>query len=425
MKFIDLTIYKEILMTTEVSINLGDKAGLTILYAYPNNSEINETLAETLAYWLKQTIRRDGFEKQGVTLVVNKDDSNNFTMVLSGDESLKFQLERYQEIHDEFSHLGLNFYKNSLLSIMDDELWDPNKKDWRFLLPLGMPLMNMKAIQFFHFPTLRLLCNERDALNDPVPKRVEDFLELNGVDAEDTEQYMMMANSIPVAGPDDEGALVDDLVDKFRADFEQYDTDLINMLLKTAQNDSQQTLPIITWGKTTMEMFNNVFKTSLSYPNSVDTATIFEEKDTPVLSMAHPFSFFYKVQKEPEADSGITYPGTGVYQLTNDSSYGFNQAIEQNRRDIIGACWIETITAKPMSAKEAYSIAEKTWTDESKLTEIKKWLLYHGSMWVENGTTGRWEFKIPKEVLFGTDSFFNFGIDNFISNEAEYSTEQN
>ena len=74
-----------------------------------------------------------------------------------------------------------------------------------------------------------------------------------------------------------------------------------------------------------------------------------------------------------------------------------------------------------MSAKDAYSIAQKTWNDDSKLIDIKKWMLYHGTMWVENGTTGRWEFKLPKEVIFGTNSFFNFGIDNFIQNEAQYS----
>jgi len=396
-----------------ITINLGKKDDLAILYAFPNNDQIQETLGETVAYWLKQTIRRDGFEKQGVTVKVNEGDI--YTMVLAADKKLQSQLERYQEIHDEFSTLGLSFYREKLQAIMKDDLWDPNNKGWCFLLPLGMPLMNMKAIQFFHFPTLRLICNRRDALNDPVPRRVEDFLALNGVPEEDTEQYMMMANSIPVAGPDDEGYLVDELVDKFRSEFEEYDLALINMLLKNTQNNDMHTLPIVTWGTTTRQMFNNVFKTDLAQPNSVDMATIFEGKQTPVLSLAHPFSFFYKVQVKPEDGSNLTYPGTGNYELSTRTKEGYTQAIEQNRRDIIGACWIQKTTAIPsLTAQDAYMLAENVWNHESKELEIKKWMLYHASMWVENGTTGRWAFKIPKETLFG--------INNFLQDNNQFST---
>lgn len=395
-----------------LDITLGSEDELTILYSYPNDPELGETLAETVAYWLKQTVERDGFATESVSLEVIPGD--NYTLKLYADESLHSQLQAYQGILDQFLAMGLKMYREHILKIMQDELWDPNNKNWRFMLPLGLPLMNKKAIQFFHFPTLRLLTNKRDSLNDPVPKRVEDLAVANGASEEIIEQYMMMANSIPVAGPDDEGQLVDKMVDKFRDDFVQYDRELVEMLLNCSPDSGDSTIPIVVYGTSTRQMFNDVFGVNLSDANSTDTAHIIEGKKTAVMAMRHPFSFFYMVQKQPDPDSAVTYPGTGEYELSDATDEGFNKALVHHRNDIIGAAWMERMVQNHAAdPAETYAAAKDYWEDPQRDARVKMWMYYHATMWVENGTTGTWKFEMPE--------ICREGLLRFIADNKQYS----
>src|SRR5205823_1550959 len=84
--------------------------------------------------------------------------------------------------------------------------WDPQGAGWRFFLPLGMPLLNQRSLQFFHYPPIRLLETMQDYLNDPVPVRWEELLAANGVAAEaERPLYEAVVDATPIAAPDDQG----------------------------------------------------------------------------------------------------------------------------------------------------------------------------------------------------------------------------
>ena len=76
----------------------------------------------------------------------------------------------------------------------------------RFFLPLGMAMLNQKALLFFHYPPIRLLDTNQDYLNDPVPVRCEELLTANGVAAADLPLFNTVMDATPIGAEDDQGS---------------------------------------------------------------------------------------------------------------------------------------------------------------------------------------------------------------------------
>ena len=60
--------------------------------------------------------------------------------------------------------------------------------EWRFLLPLGLPLANYKSVQLLHFPPIAVLTCFQDYLKVATTVRSAEMLELNGASGTDLYQ---------------------------------------------------------------------------------------------------------------------------------------------------------------------------------------------------------------------------------------------
>ena len=113
----------------------------------------------------------------------------------------------------------------------DEKPWDPElsihhrqELAWRPFFGHGLPIVEPRCVQLFHYPPLRLLQKYRDYLDDPVPRKVEillvanqsfdDLLAQSDKPASELQNkppyrlalYERVIDSCPVAAPDDQGS---------------------------------------------------------------------------------------------------------------------------------------------------------------------------------------------------------------------------
>ena len=113
----------------------------------------------------------------------------------------------------------------------DEKPWDPDQlirpdpvQAWRPFFGHGLPIVEPRCVQLFHYPPLRLLQKYRDYLDDPVPRKVEillvanqsfdDLLAQSDKPASELQNkppyrlalYERVIDSCPVAAPDDQGS---------------------------------------------------------------------------------------------------------------------------------------------------------------------------------------------------------------------------
>ena len=198
--------------------------------------------------------------------------------------------------------------------------WDPEKTEkWRFFLPLGLPMVKQKSLQFFHYPPIRLLNPMQDYLQDPVPVRWEELLMANGlITKAQTRFYETVIDATPIAAPDDQGSKVPKNKDKFKYGlipieyFTQYQKDLVELLLNDSAFDSEFTIPIVIYGKHPREEFETVFLKDTDQKlgiNKVAIAEIIPGKKTAVLAANHPYRFY--AQGQIGDNSNKNFVGSG------------------------------------------------------------------------------------------------------------------
>ena len=82
--------------------------------------------------------------------------------------------------------------------------WDPQSNGWRFMPPLGLPLLNQRSAQLFHYPSMNLLNPSQDYPNDAVPPGWAELLQANGMQSmDDIVLYERLIDCAPIAAGDD------------------------------------------------------------------------------------------------------------------------------------------------------------------------------------------------------------------------------
>lgn len=393
---------------TTFVIDLGMEAELIELYSWPNIKGSKESLKSTILHWFNQTLKNDGYcgDKAATASIVVK--SKFYALHLTGPKSLK----GYQDHLPKFLNHGRAALKRIVEIQAEDakraekakakgakppkKHWDPRGVgDWRFFLPLGLPLINQRSVQFFHYPPIRLLETNRDYLDDPVPKRWEELLVANGIKPENVALYEAVMDSVPVGASDEEGSAkgggmpINDFVD--------YQKSQVELLLGEPNSDGF-TMPIVVYGANPRKRFWMSYKKG--FPESVQTANTWGIKDpqrvqirdgctTSVLAMNHPYSFFMDIQSK-KGDDFI--PGvTGFWQA------GAGKMLES----LVAARWQKQMAATPSQDPIAvYKDCQAYWgTLDDKYVPAAKpqqreaaaaLILHQGSL--DAGVTGTWKF---------------------------------
>ncbi len=376
-----------------VSISLGSEDRVSQLYSFKNSPSLNWTVAQTVKHWFDMTLDRDGLKAQGAKSSVSVV-RGNYVLKLDGPDAIQAQLQEYAVRLPQFLTNGWDALTNVIPTIKADGRWDPSPdvpgpKDppyepWSFFLPLGMTMLNQKALLFFHSPPIRLLRTNQDYLDDPVPVRCEELLTANGVSDSDLPLFNTVMDATPIGAEDDQGSKKAGDPDFGLIpiqDFPDYQRSQVKLLLNVSLKDSGYTVPIVVYGAHPLAIFNKLYGTKLKN-NQVTVVEIIPGKKTAVMASTHPYVFYGMAQ-------GFDKIGSG--KIVNHRA-----ATAQMKKDLVVARWLKSMAEFPnQSPKTALKDAQSYWSDPAQNDVIKALVNHQGSLTYSDPTTLAFNFAVP------------------------------
>lgn len=310
----------------KVEIPLGNSKQLTQLYSFPNIPSSDESLSKTILHWFRQTLERDGFTDGNQKAVAEiRIEGDNYILDISGPEAIQGYTTRLPEfLSDGLKALTVietlktetTTWPEGLEIPTENKVWDPqNTGQWRFFLSHGMAMLNQQALNFFHYPPSRLLNPMRDYLDDPVPVRLIELMEANGLATEqEAWLYSTVMDGAPIAAPDNQGTqYIGEYPNQQSVhlipinSFHEYQKSQVKLLLNTSNVDSNYTIPIVVYGTPAREVFSKLYLEEGDYLNSLRTKTIeiIPGKKTAVIGASHPYRFFAQAQISDTTEVGL------------------------------------------------------------------------------------------------------------------------
>lgn len=397
----------------KVIINLGNEESVKLAFSYPNIPTKKQSLADTVLHWCEQMLERDGLKDKGAKAKVTISEKQ-CTLELEGCDSLSSDFAIYAERLPRLLAIGLKALNEVFptLKSKDTGRWDPeNTGKWRFFLPLGLPMVKQKSLQFFHYPPIRLLDPMQDYLQDPVPVRWEELLIANGVKTKaETRLYETVIDATPIAAPDDQGSSKSDIANKFKTGlipieyFTEYQKSLVELLLNDSHSESKFTIPIVIYGSHPRKEFEDVFLPKLEAGekprlgvNKTVIANIIPGKKTPVLAANHPYRF-YAAGQISETNPKEYFVGCG--KLVPDNERNPKDATPESimKADLASARWQILMAEDPSQCpKKLIDSCIEYWEDETQLTQVNQLVAHQGSLFYPdpNSESLEFEFKVP------------------------------
>ena len=401
------------------SISLGAADQLTLLYSYPNQPGSSETLANTITHWFNLTLMRDGYAAQGANASVRIDGSD-YILDIDGPSGI-----------EEYGNRLVKFLKNGseALEVVDvlkkpsskpeqpwpdwlqppaeDKLWDPqNTGKWRFFLPFGMAMIKQKSLQFFHYPPIRLLDTMRDYLDDPVPVRLIELLQANGVkDEQQAWLYSTVLDGAPIAAPDDQGTIYppggynpnNPAVHLIPiSHFHDYQRMQVELLLNTSEVNEEYTVPIIVYGTPARETFGDLYLdgNEVSTSEAITIENIVQGRKTAVLGSGHPYAFYAQVQSE-------VGDGTIIPQQCST-------AVSTMKKDLTVSRWQVCMAGDPTLDPDAvFQECKDYWNSPEQQATICKLVLHQGSLLYPDPNSLKFEYRVSLEQAAKTCSANN------------------
>jgi len=383
-----------------VTIPLGTEACVSQLFSFPNSPTTPWTLAETVKHWFDMTLGRDGLAAQGAQASVSVG-TTGYVLTLDGPPGIQAQLKQYAVRLPRFLDNGWQGVTKVVPKLQAFGRWDPSPDvpapgappyaPWRFFLPLGMAMLNQKAVLFFHYPPIRLLETNQDYLNDPVPVRCEELLTANGVAAADLPLFNTVMDATPIGAEDDQGSKT--LADKTTPVvdaiwgaipiqyFHEYQRAQVALLLNTSSLTADYTVPIVVYGAHPLATFNELYGLTLGN-NQATVAEIMPGKKTPVMATTHPYVFYGRAQGFDAIGSGKLVDVTG--------------ATAQMISDLAVAGWLKRMSDDPtQDPNAALAVSQSYWKDPAQAATVNALVQHQGSLKYSDPNTLAFEFLVP------------------------------
>ena len=330
---------------------------------------------------MNQSLERDGLIAQGAAASVQTD-GVNYTLDLRGPPPVSNALLAYTKCVPQF-------LENSLLAVADvgtilatnPSLWDPQKNGWRLMFPMGLPLVNQRSAQLFHFPPTNLLDPSRDYLDDAVPTRWAELLQANGMtNMSDVVLMERLIDCAPIAAGDDQGTYISQVLtptDYFR----DYQLAQFALMLPPSAVNPTYTIPLVVCGAPPRAVFGSLFNVTLGV-NRAMGVTIVPGTTTPVLGANHPYYFYAQAQ-------GFDTVGDGTMIAANCPTA---QAIMV--QDLIAARWQIAMANDPSQNPQAV-LAECTayWNSPAQAPTICAMVQHEGTLFYPTGTPAVFTFN--------------------------------
>lgn len=384
-----------------LTIALGSLNRVAKLFSWPNSKSTNWTVSRTVEHWLTMTLDRDGLIDKGATLSV-RTRGRLVLLIFKGPDSLADSFREYAVRLPRFLRNGWQALTTVIPKIQSSGRWDPDPakpqpgkplyQPWRFFLPLGMAMLNQKAVLFFHYPPIRLLETNQDYLNDPVPVRCEELLTANGVRHDDLPLFNTVMDATPIGAEDDQGSKKSSLGDPHWGlipiqEFHEYQRQQVRLLLNRSKTVQGYTAPIVVFGAHPLETFNTLYGTTLQN-GQAGVARILPGMKTPILASTHPYVFYGKAQGFDQIGSGVLVDA--------------KVATVQMQTDLAVAGWLKLMAADP-SQDPVKVLSEQTqfWNSASQSNVVNELVVHQGSLRYSDPATLAFSFDKPLPPDFG------------------------
>lgn len=406
----------------KTSISLGTEDRLTVLYSYPNSAADGRSLPATIEHWFGQTLKRDGLVGSDASVRIM---DGTYYLDFRGPDSAVPSFQLYAERLPQFLANGWAAWTNVVPMLKSTGKWDPcpDKSTpsapylpWRFFLPHGMPMLNQKALLFFHYPPIRLLETNQDYLNDPVPVRCEELLAANGVASLSPDNLasgdIMLFNTVvdatPIGAEDDQGSKNPK---KCAADgcpataydkdyglipiqyFPDYQKAQVSLLLNPSPTKGY-TAPIVIYGAHPLATFNKLYGTKLAVYQTTVAADIIPGLKTPVLASSHPYVFYGDAQGFDKDNIG-----SGIFTDPNRNSTA------QMIKDLAVARWLKAMSEDPsQDVAKVWTACQAFWNDPARASAVSDLVQHQGSLWYNNPPSLDFVFKVPLQATTAAKS---------------------
>ena len=386
------------------NVELGSATTLVKLFSYPNKKGSTESLADTILHWVDQMLARDGFAAKGACASVRVE-GTKYVLDLEGPAGMQGYVERLPRfLENGEAALGVvatikgskktwPAWLKKLHPELKDRLWDPlGTGSWRYFLPLGMAMLNQKAVNFFHYPPMRLLDEMRDYLDDPVPVRLIELMRANGIKTdEEAWLYSTVMDGAPIAAPDDQGTIYGPVsAGKMSVahllpieSFSEYQRAQTQLLLNASPAADGFTVPIVVYGSPARDSFNTLWPKADLSPMKSPTARveIIEGMQTPVLCSGHPYAFYAQVQ---------TTVGAG--EMKPEAWPG---AVRTMTHDLAVIRWQIALSRNPkLDPAAEWKRCQAYWGSPHRLETVYALAMHQGSLWYPDPTSLQFTFRL-------------------------------
>jgi hypothetical protein len=307
----------------DAPIQLGDKQRVTDLYSFPNNcnSVCNRpwTLEQTVEHYLNDSLRREGFADAKAVVGL---DGGTYVAKLMGSVPPGF-IQRYEQ----FLALG----DTALAAARAFNATGKWHYDWRFLLPLGLPMLNNRSLEVMDFPPLTLVLETQDYLDSATTRRWTSLLGENGIPKNEYDLYGAILDVVPVAALANDGKRLDDS-GIYSGPFDNYGLPML--ALWTQSEAGPQSKPVMALGAPMRAWFKRNFNVTLGILD-VKQLSLPGGRTASVMGTNHPSYFFYA------ANMYTTGP--------DKDEKNFALGMEVMKQDIVAACWQAEMGKAPAS----------------------------------------------------------------------------
>lgn len=330
-----------------------------------------QTVQQSIEKFTQASLDRDALQVSATVVVT----ATAATITLSGDDSAALDKAKgYAAMLPAFmsagkAGLGWQGALNCQNAATGAKCWDPTpgKSPWAFYLPLGLPLVNQKAVMLLNYPPSDALCSG-DYLSNFTMARWKTVLQRVGI--VDPLLYENIVDVHPIAAPGSgqSGSIAQTTSYFLSQTPPNYDQDMLDLMLvtKATAKGGAATIPLQVAGSDALSAWATMTGQSSVKPGSVGTYSRAGGASTPWVATNHPDVTTYQMCKGDPSDDSVAV-AAGHTTSTATATYVDDQLVEDELMDLRAACTLKTLAEKPgMDPQVAMAECEAVWcTDDN------------------------------------------------------------
>jgi hypothetical protein len=333
------------------------------------------TLSDSIQKFTADSLKRDGINNVSVS-VDTGGSATKATITFSGSDSVAVkQAASYAAVLPAFAssgYAGLGLAGAQACNGAPG-CWNPYPtpsyapQPWAFYLPLGLSMVNQKAVMLLNYPPNDALCST-DYLSNFTMARWDGVLKTVGIT--DTSLYETIVDVHPIAAPGSNQSTCIAKTTKYFYDSTKpnYDVAMLNLLLSPPGSSATTTVPLQVAGTDALAIWGSIMGTSTPKPGTVGTYVMPSGKSVPWVATNHPDVTSYQrcpgdpATKSNSSSSSKTCPSTSSVSSSSSASYTDDELVKDELLDLQAACVLKTLSDKPGTKPEdALAACKKVW----------------------------------------------------------------